>query len=240
MADIEADERVLRKVFLHGDWNALNAIRGLKSAASNHPCPICLIRKDDLGKIGPFRQYVREGKHAQKEQPLLDIDPKRIVPTPLHDFLGLCNRIIGDVIPEIFDDAPTSFNAVKGVTVSGGTGASRVNALTGPEITRYIKSNQVEKLVNNAPPTTCRNSPICSFIPPICHHWMQQLHDFLLTAKHLDQQKQQQFSLFVDELIANWECVTNTNLTPKCHMLRHAVAFAKEFGQLGKYGEAQL
>ena len=234
------DERVHRPVFLHGDWNALNAIRGLKTAASKHPCCVCLVRKGELEKPAPMRQYVREGKHAQKQAPLLDVDPKRIVPTPLHDFLGLCNRIIGGVIPSIFPAAPTSFNAVKAVTVSGGTGASRVNALTGPEITRYIKSNQIEKLMINAPPTTSRNSPIHSSIPAICHHWMQQLHDFLLTAKPLEQQQQLEFSLFVDELVANWECVTNTNLTPKCHMLKHAVAFAKEFGHLGKYGEAQL
>lgn len=35
-----------RKAFLNGDWLFINAILGLKAAASHHPCPICIINSN--------------------------------------------------------------------------------------------------------------------------------------------------------------------------------------------------
>ena len=42
------------------------------------------------------------------------------------------------------------------------------------------------------------------------------------------------------ELINNWEYVTDTKLTPKCHLLLHISSFIKEYKYIGKYNESSL
>jgi hypothetical protein len=229
------DERVNRKVFLHADWKCLNSILGLKSASSLNPCPICLVKKSELNTIAPMRYMIRVGSKAQKHEPLIQIHPQRIVPLPLHIFLGLCNKIIRDIVPSIIDPSSSSSSpsSIKTATLTSSVGASRVHDLTGPELSRYIKTNQYGELMNIPSSSTI-------IIPHILQYWMEQLHLHLLHREKWNIQQKVEFSSFVSEFTGNWEAVTNTNLTPKCHMLLHVIPFIKHHHHLGKYGESQL
>jgi hypothetical protein len=219
------DERVNRKVYLHADWNGLNAILGLKSAVSLNPCPICLVRKSELNtlKMPPLRHYKRNGAHAQKDEALLDVRPDRIVPLPLHIYLGLCNKIIGKVA------AGGNTGPIKTHTLNASSGRSRLHDLTGPEVSRYIKKK------------------LLSFVTPpdgidldILQYWMEQLHMNLLHKKRWEHEQENEFSSFVDQFLINWEAATNTRVTPKCHMLTHCRAFVAAHHHLARYGEAQM
>jgi hypothetical protein len=69
---------------------------------------------------------------------------------------------------------------------------------------------------------------------------MEMLHKHLLHAQEWDTERQDEFAAFVKELLPNWEAATNTNLTPKCHMLLHVSPFVKLHHYLAKYAEAQM
>ena len=83
-----------RSAFLNGDWCFINAVLGLMAPTATHPCPICIVSKNNL--IGTSRYRNANDKHSidRTHSPLLTIPPERIVPTPLHLFLGIGNRII--------------------------------------------------------------------------------------------------------------------------------------------------
>jgi hypothetical protein len=87
------DERVNRKVFFSSDLSCTNTILGIKSSSSHHPCPICLVDKKELNKSSTQRDRsvikntrTTQNKHSEKYNPLLDIQPTRIVPPSLHIF----------------------------------------------------------------------------------------------------------------------------------------------------------
>ena len=71
------------------------------SPSATHPCPICIISHKGFTASSWYR--TRADKHSidRSHQPLLTIDPERIVPTPLHVFLGISNRIILDALKEL-------------------------------------------------------------------------------------------------------------------------------------------
>ena len=219
------DERVNRKVYLHADWNGLNAILGLKSAVSLNPCPICLVKKSELNtlKMPPLRHYKRNGAHAQKNEALLDVRPDRIVPLPLHIYLGLCNKIIGKVA------AGGNTGPIKTHTLNTSSGRSRLHDLTGPEVSRYIKKRLLSLV-----------APSDGIDLHILQYWMEQLHTHLLHKKRWETAHEKEFSSFVDELLINWEAATNTRVTPKCHMLTHCRAFVAAHHHLARYGESQM
>jgi hypothetical protein len=236
-----ADERVNRKVFFHADWNCMNSILGLKSASSLYPCPICLVEKGKLHSSAPMRHRMVIGSKAQKHEPLLFIHPNRIVPLPLHIFLGLCNKIIRIVIPSIVSDDSSilAITAASVKTISlnpSSAGISRLHDMTGPELSRYIKSNQL--MINTS--SSSSSSSAADIHPHILQHWMEQLHHHLLHRERWQTQQEEAFSSFTRELIDNWESVTSTSLTPKCHMLLHVTSFVKQHHHLAKYGESQM
>src|SRR3954453_6464019 len=76
-----------RAAFLNGDWGFINAVLGLMSPSSTHPCPICIIGKNNL--LGTSRYRNANDRHSidHTHSPLLSINPDRVVPTPLHLFL---------------------------------------------------------------------------------------------------------------------------------------------------------
>ena len=88
------------KAFLNGDWPFINAVLGLMSPSATHPCPICIISSSNL--LGSAH-IARQGQSLPPSRPvaLLTIDRERIVPTPLHLFLGISNRIILDAFSEL-------------------------------------------------------------------------------------------------------------------------------------------
>jgi hypothetical protein len=69
---------------------------------------------------------------------------------------------------------------------------------------------------------------------------MSELQKNLLHFRRWSDDDELDFHLFVSELIKNWFSVTDTRLTPKCHMVLHVVSFVKEHHYLARYGESQM
>jgi hypothetical protein len=74
---------------------------------------------------------------------LLTIHPDRIVPTPLHLFLGISNRIILDAFSELFSKelVEETLEKVKTIHSAGCGGKSDLFELNGPEIRKWIKKD---------------------------------------------------------------------------------------------------
>ena len=92
------------RCFLNRDMAFINSVIGLKSASSHFPCPICVVNKNDLlpaaPRAPPLRNHLVQviGSYSRKRSPLIVIDSKRIVPLPLHIFLGTSNKLIEEVL----------------------------------------------------------------------------------------------------------------------------------------------
>ena len=75
--------------FLNDDWLFISAILAHRGSSAFYPCPICIMERSyrrctDGNLLHPPRM----------QTPLLTIPSDRIVPTPLHLYLGINNRII--------------------------------------------------------------------------------------------------------------------------------------------------
>jgi hypothetical protein len=237
------NEKQNQKVFVCCDMKTINAIIGIKQASSNNPCPICITHKSKLNHMGNERQQVAHTRSTSArnsendEVPLLNVKSKRIVPIPLHIYLGLCNKIIDDTLPQLVEDdevLTTSSQSVKAVSLTGNVGASRVYSLNGPALDKYIREEKIYQVYNELPYDEY-NEQLTKL-----QSWMTKLHDNLLTKNKWTAQKTQSFKVFVDELLTEWKDRTLTKLTPKCHMLLHCIQFVKNFDYLGKYNESQL
>ena len=128
-----------KNAFLNGDWPFINTVLGLKNAAAINPCPICIITKYNLLSKAPYRKPNDKRHSHNPDQPaLIAIDPKRIVPTPLHLFLGISNRIILDAYKELFGEAVVmeAVQKIKTVHSVGCGGLSDLYDLNGPEISK--------------------------------------------------------------------------------------------------------
>ena len=51
-----------RAAFLNGDWCFINAVLGLMSPSATHPCPICIVGKNNL--LGTSRYRTSTDKHS--------------------------------------------------------------------------------------------------------------------------------------------------------------------------------
>ena len=145
-----------KNAFLNGDWPFINTLLGLKNAAAIHPCPICIITKYNLLTKAPLRKpNDRRHSHNPDQPGLIAIDPKRIVPTPLHLFLGISNRIILDAYKELFGEAVVmeAVQMIKTVHSVGCGGLSDLYDLNGPEISKWIKYNSSSSLLAAASAT---------------------------------------------------------------------------------------
>jgi hypothetical protein len=172
---------------------------------------------------------------------LLTIPPERIVPTPLHLFLGISNRIILDAFSELFSKELVE-DALKQVTTihaAGCGGASDLFDLNGPEIRKWIKKGCSATLLaaaaeqENLPATTKASHSILS-------GWLQQLHDHLLHKKEWTPQQIEDWRAAVEDIQQHWCSETSQAAFPQLHMLRHSLEFAERYRLLGRASEAQI
>ena len=158
---------------------------------------------------------------------LLIIYYTQILPTPLHVFLGIGNRIIDQVLPKLVDPVKLAAakQSVKSVYSYGLGGVTNVHELNGPELAKFVKEEwdfiQDEKAVKLL-------------------QWMRSLHQHLLHKRQLTDEELNQFRLVVNEIQTQWKTVTGQKPFPKLHMLTHCVEFASIHRYLGKYSEAQI
>ncbi len=230
-----------RQAFLNGDWCFLNAVLGLMSPSSTHPCPVCIVNKNNLLSTARYRKPEDEHSLDFTHRPLLTIDPERIVPTPLHLFLGIGNRIVLDVLKELLgeDAVKATIGYVKSKHSVGCGGLSDLFDLNGAELSKFVKKNCSRIFLAAAD----ASSPLPASIHAshsILERWLKHLHHFLLHSHDFTAADLFVWRTAVEEIHLNWTKETSQNAFPKLHMLHHAVDFAERHRFLGRISEAQM
>jgi hypothetical protein len=230
-----------RSAFLNGDWCFLNAVLGLMAPSATHPCPICIIGKNNLLGTSRYRTSADKHSHAAGQQPLLTILPERIVPTPLHLFLGISNRIILDAFSELLGKGrvETALKSITTVHSAGCGGKSDLYDLSGPEISKWIKkqcSTSVLVAAGASSPIPAATTASHS----ILSRWLTQLHHCLLRSDDWMAADIDAWHSVVSDIHQHWCAETSQAAFPKLHMLHHTVDFAERHRFLGRASESQI
>jgi hypothetical protein len=226
-----------RNAFLNGDWLFLNVILGLKNANAKHPCPICIVTDASFLRSARYRLPADKHSHNTHQPALLVIASDRIVPTPLHVFLGISNRIIMKVFPGLLGEEAVlkAVRSIKTVHSAGCGGLSDLWDLNGQEISKWVKRQCSEKVI-----TASTASAETKSSHSILSSWLVKMHHSLLrvtkwTAADLDS-----WRATVADIHAHWVAETDIAPFPKLHMLHHTVDFAERYRFLGRASEAQI
>ena len=229
-----------QKAFLNGDWLFLNVVLGLKNANAKHPCPICIV--SDASFLRSARYRLPADKHSlNSHQPaLLLISSDRIVPTPLHVFLGISNRIIMKVFPGLFGEEAVvkAVRSIKTLHSAGCGGLSDLWDLNGQEITKWIKKQCSSSLL--AAPAAAGATAKVRSTHSILASWLVKMHHSLLHAKDWTAADLDSWRATVADIHAHWVSETGIAPFPKLHMLHHTVDFAERYRFLGRASEAQI
>jgi hypothetical protein len=230
-----------RQAFLNGDWSFINAILGLMSPSATHPCPICIVSRHSFHRTARYRTAADKHSHHLQQSALLTIPPERIVPTPLHLFLGISNRIILDAFSELLgkENVEIALSSIKTVHSAGCGGLSDLHDLNGPEITKWIKRDCSKSVLAAA----AASSPIVAVTSAshsILSHWLHQLHHCLLHCENWTARDVDAWRSGVSDIHQHWQAETSSNAFPKLHMLHHAVDFAERHRFLGRVSESQI
>lgn len=228
------------RIFFHGDWLFVNAVLGLKSAASNRPCPICKTHAADFLKPAEAQKYrAKEVDRDRVRTPLLLVEPRWIVPLPLHLLLGIGNRIIGKALPRLFGQSRVDNLAasIKQTHGPGTGGRADFMALNGPEINKWIKKKCTQQLLDQP---TAPTDATTRHKARLLDSWLVGLQSHLLSKNRFDRQSLASLTVLIDDIHARWVEVTGDTVFPKLHMLFHAKSFAEQHGWLGRYSEAPI
>ena len=230
-----------RGAFLNGDWCFINAVLGLMSPSATHPCPICIISSSSFLRSARYRtQRDRHSIHPDQSA-LLTILPERIVPTPLHLFLGISNRIILDAFSELLgkERVETALKSITTVHSAGCGGKSDLYDLNGPEISKWIKKQCSASVLAAA--TASSSVPAATTAShSILSRWLQQLHHCLLRSDDWTAADIDAWRSVVSDIHQHWRAEAKSEPFPKLHMLHHAVDFAERHRFLGRASEAQI
>jgi hypothetical protein len=227
-----------RSAFLNGDWCFINAVLGLMSPSATHPCPICIISHKSFTKTARHRTPADKLSLDRTHSPLLNIPPERIVPTPLHLFLGISNRIILDAFSELLgkESVEAAMKTITTVHSAGCGGKSDLYDLNGPEITKWIKRECSATLLTTAVNVSASTKASHS----VLSRWLQQLQHSLLHSNIWTPADIDAWRSVVSDIHQHWQAETSQAAFPKLHMLHHAVEFAERYRFLGRASEAQI
>jgi len=229
------------RCFLNGDWPFISCILAHKGHAAIHPCPICIVDKDHLLSAANYRRPIDGNSLHHVHDAFLTIPSNRIVPTPLHLYLGINNRLIFDAFKEIVGEKQLTgiLLAVKSKHSAGCGGLSDLYALNGPEIARWIKQDRCAEVAVLAAASANMSIQTHAKIAKMAF-WMQQLHKYLLHGRQWQPTELFIFRGVIRDIYANWTKTTGDRAFPKLHMLQHSVEFAARWGILGAASEAQI
>ena len=223
--------------FLHADWMFTNVVLGLKNASATHPCPICIVSDSSFLRTARYRTAADKHSLNPLQPPLLRIASDRIVPTPLHVFLGISNRIILKVFPRLFGEASVlaAVKRIKTVHSAGCGGLSDLWDLNGQEITKWIKQKCSTSLLDAAAVSAATRAS-----HSILSGWLVKMHHALLRAKEWLPSEIDAWRATVADIHQHWVAETGIAPFPKLHMLHHTVDFAERHRFLGRVSEAQM
>jgi hypothetical protein len=230
-----------RGAFLNGDWCFINAVLGLMSPSATHPCPICIVSHKNFLHAARYRTASDRHSIDRTHTPLLSIPHERIVPTPLHLFLGISNRIILDAFSELFSKelVEQAVKTVATVHSSGCGGKSDLYDLNGPEISKWIKRDCSTSVLTAAGAlSSITDSTKASH--SLLSRWLQQLHHSLLHSGDWSAADIDAWRSVVDDIQQHWQSEAHSKPFPKLHMLRHSIEFAERHRFLGRISEAQI
>jgi hypothetical protein len=230
-----------RSAFLNGDWPFINAVLGLMAPSATHPCPICIVSHNNYLRSPRYRTSHDRHSIDCTHYPLLTIPPERIVPTPLHLFLGISNRIILDAFSELLgkERVQAALTTIATVHSAGCSGAADLHDLNGPEISKWIKRECSASVLAAA--GTSSSLPVATTAShSILSRWLQQLHRCLLHSNDWTAADIDAWRTAVSDIHQHWRAETSINAFPKLHMLHHSVDFAERHRFLGRASEAQI
>lgn len=230
-----------RSAFLNGDWPFINAVLGLMSPAATHPCPICIVTNKSFLSTSRYRTRGDKQSVDPTHRPLLTISPERIVPTPLHLFLGISNRIILDAFSELVGEAVVreAVQTIKTIHSAGCGGRSDLYDLNGPEISKFIKK-KCSTAILAAVDATSTTFAATRASHSILSRWLQQLHHSLLHSGDWEREDLEAWRSAVGDIHRHWESEAHSRPFPKLHMLHHTIDFAERHRFLGRVSESQI
>jgi hypothetical protein len=229
------------KAFLNGDWPFINAILGLMAPSATHPCPICIVSHKNYLHSSRYRNANDRHSLDRTHSPLLTIQPDRIVPTPLHVFLGISNRIILEAFSQLLgkEMVEETLEKVKTIHSAGCGGKSDLFDLNGTEIRKWIKKDCSAILRTTAEQkgylTVDQKSTYTTL-----QRWLEKLHDHLLHKDDWESEDIEDWRATVDDIWQHWSAETHQTAFPKLHMLKHSLEFAERWRFLGRASEAQI
>jgi len=241
-----------RDAFLNGDWPFINTLLGYKNASAIHPCPICIVSHGQLLRTARYRTAADQHSRNLQQHALITIIPQRIVPTPLHVFLGISNRIILEAFSELLgeESVRSVLSDIKTVHTAGCGGLSDLFDLNGQEISKWLKHDCSTKLIaahaasagasaaGSASAGSVSDAKKASL--SILSQWLQQLHDCLMRKTVWDADDIEAWRGVVSDIHSHWQVEAHSNPFPKLHMLHHTVEFAERYRFLGRASEAQI
>jgi hypothetical protein len=163
------------------------------------------------------------------------------VPTPLHLFLGISNRIILDAFNELLgkEHVEETLKRVTTIHSAGCGGKSDLYDLNGPEIRKWIKQGCSTTLLAAAAAAGDVAAAIRAS-HSILARWLKELHDHLLHKGEWTAQQLTDWRAAVDDIHQHWCAETSQAAFPKLHMLHHSIEFAERHHFLGRASEAQI
>jgi hypothetical protein len=164
----------------------------------------------------------------------------RIVPLPLHIFLGLGNQLVTLVEQELSeDDDQADFAIFIGnckatpTGIGGSQKRSTSMSLNGGELKKIIHSSEFYRLID------CLVDESQKILFHIYLQSVRELMPFLLSPDPLNLQQLREFKELVNLIGDAWHRNKDV-VKPKVHMLFHCVAFAEQLGYLGAYSESSI
>jgi len=228
--------------YLHGDWKFLSCILAHMGPSSNYPCFICNIELHHL--LSPNYSLRNRSTHPSdmngmyRRAPLLTCLPTRIVPLPLHVFLGIGNRILDKLYLKTFGRAnfDSVLHTIKTIHAPGKGGLSDLHQLNGMELRKWLKRKCDEKLFD----TLSSLSDLARENLNRAARWLSKLSKFLLASKEWELTEVFVMKHLVDEIHQQWCSTIGDTPFPKLHMLRHCYEFLKRHRILGRVSESEM
>ena len=174
------------------------------------------------------------------DAPLFPFLYDRIVPLPLHIFLGLGNQLVQLVEDELTEgDDAADFAIFVGnckatpTDIYGAQKRSATQTLNGGELKRIIHSPEFSNFIERA-----EDEETCMYLYVLLDS-LFQVSPFLLSPERLTRREVSDFTRLVIFIGDVWHR-NNDVVKPKVHMLSHCAEFARQHRGLGAYNESPM